>query len=298
MGKYNPHNADRPDFEDLFNRMTNEQILSRFASVWANMAEHNVIINQLDAEITEARGGYESLDARLDAMTPGGGGTTDYAELDNKPSIAGTTLVGNKTLADLGIAAASDLETKAPASDLTAEETARAAADTKLLAALAERIDTQDKNKMSVNSGTTPSSGSGYFVNNLPLVLPAGKYHVTFKRDTAGQATFVIKDSENNELARWSRASGITTVSEDVTLNATSAYISIYVGNSVDVSDAMICTDADWQISQAIVPYRPSYQEMYNMILALQSGVNANMRTLRSIPYDPEPEEVQDDASR
>lgn len=285
MGKFNPAQATRQDFTDLFGRMTNEQILARFASVWANMALHNATINQIDAEVTEARGGYNSLDARLDAMS-GSGGTGDYTELDNKPSIAGTTLVGNKTLADLGIAAASDL---------TAEGTARAEADTKLLAALVERIDTQDKNKLSVSSGTTPSSGSGYFVNNLPLVLPAGKYHVTFKRDTAGQATFVIKDSENNELARWSRASGITTVSEDVTLSATSAYISIYVGNSVDVSDAMICTDADWQISQAIVPYRPSYQEMYNMILALQSGVNANMRT---IPDDPEPEEVQDNASR
>ena len=294
MGKFNPAQATRQDFTDLFGRMTNEQILARFASVWANMALHNATINQIDAEVTEARGGYNSLDARLDAMS-GSGGTGDYTELDNKPSIAGTTLVGNKTLADLGIAAASDLATKADASDLTAEGTARAAADTKLLAALVERIDTQDKNKLSVNSGTTPSSGSGYFVNNLPLVLPAGKYHVTFKRDTAGQATFVIKDSENNELARWSRASGITTVSEDVTLSATSAYISIYVGNSVDVSDAMICTDADWQISQAIVPYRPSYQEMYNMILALQSGVNANLRT---IPDDPEPEEVQDNASR
>lgn len=39
-----------------------------------------------------------------------GAGTDDYADLDNKPSIAGVTLSGNKTLEDLGIAADEDLD--------------------------------------------------------------------------------------------------------------------------------------------------------------------------------------------
>lgn len=39
-----------------------------------------------------------------------GTGTDDYADLDNKPSIAGVTLSGNKTLEDLGIAADDDLD--------------------------------------------------------------------------------------------------------------------------------------------------------------------------------------------
>ena len=38
----------------------------------------------------------------------GAPGTTDYTELDNKPSIAGVTLSGNKSLDDLGIAAKTD----------------------------------------------------------------------------------------------------------------------------------------------------------------------------------------------
>ena len=37
----------------------------------------------------------------------GGGGTSDYNELTNKPSINGVILAGNKTAADLGITAAS-----------------------------------------------------------------------------------------------------------------------------------------------------------------------------------------------
>ena len=42
-------------------------------------------------------------------ITPGGG-TEDYTDLENKPSIAGVELSGNKSLSDLGIASASDLE--------------------------------------------------------------------------------------------------------------------------------------------------------------------------------------------
>jgi hypothetical protein len=33
----------------------------------------------------------------------GGGGTTDYNDLDNKPSINNVALSGNKSLSDLGI---------------------------------------------------------------------------------------------------------------------------------------------------------------------------------------------------
>ena len=41
--------------------------------------------------------------AKLVEGSGGGGGTSDYTQLTNKPSINGTILVGNKTLADLGI---------------------------------------------------------------------------------------------------------------------------------------------------------------------------------------------------
>lgn len=41
----------------------------------------------------------------------GGGGTDNYNALQNKPQINGTTLTGNKSLSDLGIAAATDIPT-------------------------------------------------------------------------------------------------------------------------------------------------------------------------------------------
>ena len=40
------------------------------------------------------------------AIAGGGGGTSDYSDLTNKPQIAGVTLAGNKTAADLGLVAA------------------------------------------------------------------------------------------------------------------------------------------------------------------------------------------------
>lgn len=42
--------------------------------------------------------------------TPTPGGTTDYNELDNKPSIEGVTLQGDKTLEELGIQNCQELE--------------------------------------------------------------------------------------------------------------------------------------------------------------------------------------------
>ena len=49
------------------------------------------------------------LIALIETGGGGGGGTTDYTQLTNKPQIAGTTLTGNKTLNELGIASKADM---------------------------------------------------------------------------------------------------------------------------------------------------------------------------------------------
>lgn len=48
----------------------------------------------------------------IDTSGGGGSGTSNYEGLSNKPQIAGVTLSGNKTLSDLGIAAASSIPTQ------------------------------------------------------------------------------------------------------------------------------------------------------------------------------------------
>lgn len=65
--------------------------------------------------------------------TGGGGGTSDYDDLTDKPSINGTTLSGNKTAAELGLGTYSKPSGGIPASDLaSAVQTSLGKADTAL----------------------------------------------------------------------------------------------------------------------------------------------------------------------
>lgn len=50
------------------------------------------------------------LGKKYDLMNGGGGGTSDYEQLSNLPKINNVELKGNKTLANLGIASAGDME--------------------------------------------------------------------------------------------------------------------------------------------------------------------------------------------
>lgn len=49
------------------------------------------------------------LEKRINELEKGGGGTTNYNNLSNKPKIENVELTGNKTFEDLGIASAEDL---------------------------------------------------------------------------------------------------------------------------------------------------------------------------------------------
>lgn len=64
-----------------------------------------------DVDITSAEDGdaliYDSTSGKW-INGAGGGGTTDYTDLSNKPSVNGVTLSGNKTSADLGISGGSN----------------------------------------------------------------------------------------------------------------------------------------------------------------------------------------------
>ena len=72
----------------------------------------------------------------------GGAGTMNYNELENKPSINGFVLVGNKTGADLGLASQSDLEDYAT--------------NASVVAGLATKQDTLSSSQLqAVNSGIT-----------------------------------------------------------------------------------------------------------------------------------------------
>lgn len=71
---------------------------------------------------------FETLDNNTLKVTDGilsvigGGGTTNYSDLENKPSINSVELTGNKTLADLGIQPSGDYLTEIPSEYVTDTE--------------------------------------------------------------------------------------------------------------------------------------------------------------------------------
>lgn len=150
----------------------------------------------------------------------------------------------------------------------------RHAADEKHAAALGGLIDGGAKNRATVNN----TSGTRNVV--IPVSLPAGEYVIRFgeitSTDTEASVCRVAL-ADASDTAVWS---GGTTRGTDksisVTIGQAAAMLYVYAsdnyshssGKTVTVSDLMICTKADWDISQAYVPYCPTMPELYQMILA------------------------------
>ena len=154
-----------------------------------------------------------------------------------------------------------------------------AAADlTKTTAATMELINEGAKNRATVNS----TSGTRNVV--IPVSLPAGEYVIRFgeiaSTDTDASVCRVAL-ADATDTAVWA---GGTTRGEDktisVTLEAAAASIYVYAsdnynhsaGDTVTITNLMICTQTDWDLSQTYVPYCPTLPELYAMIQALGGG--------------------------
>lgn len=143
----------------------------------------------------------------------GGGGTSDYTDLSNKPSINGTTLSGNKTAADLGLGTYSKPSGGIPASDLaSAVQTSLGKADTALqsvpatyrTAAAQDAIDaTQDAAIGIVITGNRPS-----------MVVAEGQYVIVRNSTISGitdglyTANAVLSPSTDVTAANLAAVSG------------------------------------------------------------------------------------------
>lgn len=79
------------------------------------MKDLSLIISQIRQRLEIL---YQEVDKLEQSGGGGGGGTDDYNNLSNKPKINSVTLSGNKSLADLGIAAASTTYTKTETNNL------------------------------------------------------------------------------------------------------------------------------------------------------------------------------------
>lgn len=135
----------------------------------------------------------------------GGGGTTDYTYLDNKPQIANVTLQGNKSLADLGIAGASDVE---------------AALDTKVGKVAGKGLSTNDytnEDKAIVGGVTSALAGKQDTISDLTTI-----------RSGAGAGATAVQPSATEGLLKNDGTVDTVTKASQAAVNA------ILNGTSID----------------------------------------------------------------
>ena len=110
-----------------------------------------------------------------------------------------------------------------------------------------------------IADGLTLTAGT-YVISGGEVVNSVVNVRVVFATGTT--ASTIIADSNG--------ASSTMTLSSSTTANV---YIRMSTGRTANnvLVKPMICTKAAWDISQEYVPYRPSYQELYNMIKSLQT---------------------------
>ena len=141
---------------------------------------------------------------------------------------------------------------------------------------LTELINSGGKNRCPVNSGsnTLPTRWL-----QIPITLQPGSYKVYFgdlsSTDTdASTCQMVGFDSANAQATNYIYPARGTDITADLTVTAETSYIRIYASDSyahsendtLTVTDLMICSAADFEISPVYVPYCPTLAELYALV--------------------------------
>ena len=155
-------------------------------------------------------------------------------------------------------------------------------------AALAEVVDNGAKNYSPVSSGQITSASGGFPISSQ-ISLPKGIYIVSFHfSGAATRGTLQLRSGsttiDSTSFDMMSSTSAQITCTTDTITN-----FNIYANGTAAISDLMFCTLADWNVSQKYMPYCPTMQEMYQMILALQNGT----RSAPALAKSAEPEETE-----
>lgn len=138
---------------------------------------------------------------------------------------------------------------------------------------VAKIINTGAKNLLQISS----SSGTRFV--NIPIVLEPGVYHVYFgeisSTDTDAQTCqFAAFASDNSDASNYLQLQRVNGVNGVLTVTKTTSYVRLYASNSyansagdtVTFSNAMICTELDWELSPTYAPYCPTLYELYQMV--------------------------------
>lgn len=137
-------------------------------------------------------------------------------------------------------------------------------------AALIEIVDSGAKNLSQWNAGT----GSGTIGSQIPFTT-SGNLVVSFQSDiSTGHITLGFKNASDDPLLVQQINNSGTKIQE-ITLPSGVAYFNVVSSVSANYTNFMICTKAAWDISHAYQPYRPSYQQVNDRLVALSDRVAA-----------------------
>lgn len=185
-------------------------------------------------------------------------------------------------------------------------------------AALVGIVDGGAKNKLSWNVANKEHNGITFTVNGDGTVTASGtndgtaNSYISIKimsaADIGALEGCILSGTPTNSVGAYmsleERGGSYRTYVKDqgvgVEIPAISTEINVYivVPKNATVTDMifqpMICTAADWDISQTFQPYRPSYQELYEMVQALQP-VSLSMASPTDEPAPIEEEEGSDE---
>lgn len=101
---------------------------------------------------------------------------------------------------------------------------------------------------------------NGLVLSGCPYGGGSGTYRVVFMRDGSPYTTYAA-DYGNGAVI------------QNVPAVPCRVFLYIESGQEVDLTfQPMICTKAAWDISQEYQPYRPSYQELYERVIALEQA--------------------------
>lgn len=152
--------------------------------------------------------------------------------------------------------------------------------DTKHLAAITELINTGGKNAAQINDG----SGTRNMV--IPLDIPAGDYvmyigEITSTDTDASVCRIAVADASDSAVWTGGSTRGTDKIIE---FTIASAAKSVYVyasdnythssGDTVTITNFMVCTKTDWDISQQYEPYCPKVDKLYAYVVSELSGIN------------------------
>lgn len=165
-------------------------------------------------------------------------------------------------------------------------------------AALVELIDGGPKNKLSWSAADKTHNGITFTVNGDGTVTASGtndsssNSFISIKVMTAAEigamAGCVLSGTPENSVGAYlsleERGGSYTTYIKDrgsgAIVPAISTEVNVYIvvpkNTTVDglIFRPMICSAAAWAVSHTFQPYRPSYEELYEMVQELQGGVS------------------------